>query len=351
MQQNLSKSESMCKLDIVTPLAKELNCLDIEKISRVCIDKITELIGAKLASLYILEDGSDILHLEKHNHSFLINHIVSLNQNPASPMIAAVRTKELMVIQNIDAQNKPFLSNTTREYSENYKSKSCIIAPLICHSRVVGVLNLSDKTDGGNFSEEDIAITELFRQLIGASIGNVKLFEKAQKLAKTDGLTGLANHRTFYDTLERELRRSNRYGGLISVIMIDMDKLKPINDNHGHRAGDMAIKQVARLIKNCIRQIDVAARYGGDEYSVILPNTSLEEARVVAQRILDTVNNTPLMWEGKEINLSVSVGFGVYDSTFSPEDVTRCSDFALYEAKKRGNTVEIFDSLCNIQIK
>ena len=127
---------------------------------------------------------------------------------------------------------------------------------------------------------------ELFRQLVGASIGNIKLFEKTQRQAKTDGLTGMLNHRTFYETLEAELRRTQRYGGRLSIIMADVDNLKLINDIYGHRVGDMAIKQIARRIGACIRQIDVAARYGGDEFAIILPNTSVSDAAIVAERMV-----------------------------------------------------------------
>ena len=337
------KGGKSCRLEAITPLAKKLNCLDIKTIADICIEQIPSLIGAKFASFYILEDGSDILLLEKHNHPFLINQIVSLNQNPPSPMVAAVRTRKLLTVDNIDGPKKPILKDTNRQFADNYKNKSCIIAPLICHGRVVGVLNMSQKIDAESFSQEDIAVVELFRQLIGASIGNVKLFEKTQKLAKTDGLTGLVNHRTFYDILERELRRAQRYGTLTSVIMIDMDGMKPINDINGHRAGDMAIRQIARKINASIRQIDIAARYGGDEFAVILPNTCITDATVVAQRIVKAVSSSPLIWEEKSITLSVSVGVGEYNASTCPEDVTRCSDEALYQAKQAGkNNVKVF---------
>ncbi len=333
-------------LERITPLAKQINCLDVKRIADLCITEIPRLIGARLASLYILDEMSDILHLEKNNHPFLINNIVSLNQNPPSPMVAAIRSKELLIVDGQESLRGPKIDHTHRQFTKNYQSNSCIIAPLVCHGRVVGVLNLSDKAGGANFSADDIAIIELFRQLIGASIGNINLFEKTQRQAKTDGLTGMLNHRTFYETLEIELRRSQRYTSQVSIIMADVDNLKPINDNYGHRAGDMAIKQIARRISACIRQIDIAARYGGDEFAVILPNTSLEDATVVAERMVEMVKNTPMVWEGSRIALSISVGVGQYGAGGNPGEVTKETDQALYAAKQAGKgRVTVFQSV------
>jgi diguanylate cyclase (GGDEF)-like protein len=332
-------------LDVITPLVQRLNCLDIKSIADICINEIPKLIGARLASLYILDETSDILHLEKNNHPFLINNIVSLNQNPPSPMVVAVRSKQLMLVDDIESYRKPNISKTQRAFSRNYDTKSCIIAPLICLGRVVGVLNLTDKVHTGSFSAEDIGAMELFRQLIGASIGNINLFEKTQRQAKTDGLTGMLNHRTFYETLDAELRRSQRYGGQISIIMADIDNLKYINDNFGHRTGDMAIKRISRRIIACIRQIDVAARYGGDEFAVILPNTSLTDAVVVAERMVNMVSESPMIWDHREVLLSISVGVGQYNADTCSDDVTKATDRALYAAKQAGkNTVKVFDS-------
>ena len=342
-------SAENCRLDVITPLAQRINCLDVKRIADICINEIPRLVGANLASLYILDDNSDILHLEKNNHPFLINNIVSLNQNPPSPMVAAVRGRELLVIDDVDTHKTPVIGTTQRAFSRNYKTKSCIIAPLICYGQIVGVLNLSDKIDGVQFSEEELAVVELFRQLVGASIGNIKLFEKTQRQAKTDGLTGMLNHRTFYETLEAELRRAQRYGGRLSIIMADVDNLKPINDNYGHRAGDMAIKQIARRIGACIRQIDVAARYGGDEFAVILPNTSLADAAVVAERMVKMVKSTPMIWEKHKIDLSVSVGVGQHNGQNGAGDVARATDQALYAAKQAGKgRVSIFEPTAGV---
>jgi len=330
----------------ITALVQRINCLDIELVAEVCVNDIRSLVGARLASLYVLDEASDILHLTGYNHKFPINNIVSLNQNSPSPMVTAVRTKQLLLVDDIDKHDKPVIHESQRQFAKNYKTKSCVIAPLVCQDRVIGVLNLTDKTHDERFTAEDIEVIELFRQLVGASIGNIKLFEKTQRQAKTDGLTGLANHRTFYETLEKELRRSQRYGGKISVIMIDVDNLKSINDTFGHRTGDMAIKKISRKINECIRQIDTAARYGGDEFAVILPNTMLEKAVVVGERMVELVAKSPLVWEGKHITISISVGLGEYGPESCPADITNRSDEALYLAKQAGkNTLRIFNPI------
>ncbi|MBN1393170.1 MAG: sensor domain-containing diguanylate cyclase [Sedimentisphaerales bacterium] len=331
-------------LERITPLARQINCLDIERITNVCIDNIPSLIGVRFASLYILDETNNILHLQKYNHPYLINKIVSINQNQLSPMVVAVRSKMLIQVHDIDTHTKPIIRKSQRAFAENYETKNCIIAPLICQDRVVGVLNLADKMGSDSFSCDDVAVIELFSQLVGASIGNIKLFEKIQRQATMDGLTGLANHKTFYETLEKELWRTRRYGGQISLIMVDIDNLKKINDTHGHHAGDKVIKEISKKIKSCIRHIDTAARYGGDEFAVILLNTSLAEAVVVAERMVDTVSDSPITWKKEQIALSVSVGVGEYDAESNPEDITSRSDQALYMAKKAGkNTVRIFE--------
>ena len=336
---------SISLLEQITPLARQINCLDINRVADVCIISIPKLVRVRFASLYILDETNNILHLHKHNHPFLINKIVSLNKTPTPLMVMAVRSKELILVPDIDTHKKPVIKKSQRAFADNYQTNNCAVVPLICQDRVVGVLNLADKMDGNGFESEDIALIELFSQLIGASIGNIKLFERTQRQAITDGLTGLVNHKTFYEVLEKELWRSRRYGGQISLIMVDVDNLKKINDAHGHRAGDKVIKEISKRIKKCIRQIDTAARYGGDEFAVILINTSIIDASVVAKRMLDAVSKTPTSWNNEEIKLSISVGLCQYDTQGTPEDITSRSDQALYLAKQAGkNTVRVFET-------
>jgi diguanylate cyclase (GGDEF)-like protein len=334
---------SVSLLEQITPLAHQINCLDIHRIATICVRKVPRLLGARLASLYVLDESNDMLHLQKCNHPYLINKIVSLNQNPPTPMVIAAKNSKLIHIKDIDAYEEPAIKKSQRPFADNYGTKNCLIVPLLCQNKVVGILNLSDKADTAGFTREDIALVELLGQLIGASIGNISLFERIQHQARTDGLTGLVNHRTFYEVLEQELWRSKRYGEQISLIMVDIDNLKTINDTFGHKAGDKVIMEVGRRIRESIRQIDTAARYGGDEFAIILPNTSLSDATIVAERMVGVVSSSPIMNRKDEIPVSISVGLGQYGPNDSPDEITSKSDKALYAAKQSGkNTFKIF---------
>ncbi len=160
---------------------------------------------------------------------------------------------------------------------------------------------------------------------------NKRLFEEIQRLAVTDSLTGLYNRHKLQDSLETEVERAKRYSRPLSIIMIDMDKLKVINDTSGHAAGDEALKLVARSIQRSIRKVDLGTRFGGDEFIVLLPEADREEAAAVAKRIREAI----LAVEFESGKLSVSMGVVQWHSGFeTSKDFVHAADEAMYLAKR-----------------
>jgi len=162
---------------------------------------------------------------------------------------------------------------------------------------------------------------------------NDRLFREVQRLAVTDGLTGLFNRHKLDEALANEFERARRYKRPLSIVMIDMDGLKTINDTYGHPAGDAALKMVADVIRGQIRRVDMPARFGGDEFVVLLPEVELELAAKIAERICDKIRPT----EKHEDMFSVSGGVAqLSDEHASAEDFLRAVDQALYRAKRAG---------------
>jgi diguanylate cyclase (GGDEF)-like protein len=168
--------------------------------------------------------------------------------------------------------------------------------------------------------------------LLGTLLDNAQLFDQVSRLAASDSLTGLANHRRLLEALENEIQRSRRTGREFAVLLFDLDGLKKINDRYGHLTGSRAIKRLGVVLRNSSRTIDTPARYGGDEFAVVLPESGAREAEQAAGRICEK-----LAQDGEEPSVSVSVGQAVYptDGT-SIEQLLGAADLALYRMKRRG---------------
>jgi two-component system cell cycle response regulator len=174
------------------------------------------------------------------------------------------------------------------------------------------------------------------RQLIRE---NKRLFEENKRLAVTDPLTGLNNRHKLQEALSSELERASRYARPLSIIMIDMDHLKAINDSLGHPAGDEALKMVASAIQRCVRKVDLATRFGGDEFVIVLPEADLHVAASVAERLHQEVGKLKL----EDRPLSVSLGVATWNKTYTtPEIFIDAADRAMYQAKRaEGEQVRI----------
>jgi two-component system cell cycle response regulator len=165
---------------------------------------------------------------------------------------------------------------------------------------------------------------------------------KVEQLAITDPLTKLFNRRRFETTLENEFKRTMRYGSANSCLMIDIDHFKKINDEYGHHVGDVVLKEISEVIKDCIREIDTVARWGGEEFIVLLPETKKEEALKVAKRILDVIAGHSFSQITRQITVSIGLASVPDPSIDTAEKLIQTADFVLYEAKSKGrNRVEV----------
>jgi len=167
------------------------------------------------------------------------------------------------------------------------------------------------------------------------------MYSHSKHMSMTDALTGLYNRRYFDTTVEREFLRSKRYGGKLTIAIIDIDYFKKINDTYGHLCGDYVLKEVAYLIQDNFRKTDIVFRYGGEEFVVILTETSIEQSIIPLERLRKKIEGYNFSYNGKEINITISIGAG--ENT--PDNINELlmnSDKALYKAKNGGrNKIEI----------
>ncbi len=240
------------------------------------------------------------------------------------------------MVASIDDLGRPSLPE------RGYKTKTFISYPISIGSRRFGVLNLADKIGGGAYDADDLSVIELVAPQIALAIERAAWQQRAnqfQVMSITDPLTGLHNRRYLEARLAEELSRSQRYDYPLSFMMIDIDDFKLYNDRNGHQEGDRALEITAQCLRAALRKVDVASRYGGEEFSILLPQTDLQEAGVIADRIRRKINSTQFT-HGKSQPLgAVTVSIGL--STFSPaldsaEAIVRAADRALYHAKSHG---------------
>lgn len=255
-----------------------------------------------------------------------------------------LETGKSMLVENIERSGfRPALSE------RKYKTKSFISYPITIAGRKIGVLNVTDKLGGGDYNKVDLTLLEIIGVQVAVALERAEWQERAtefQLMSITDPLTGLLNRRYLEERLNEELNRSKRYEYPMSFLMIDIDDFKNYNDVNGHQAGDLALQMTAHCVKASLRSADVASRYGGEEFCVLLPQTTISEAGVIADRMRHKVASA-IYPHGKAQNLGVvTVSIGV--STFAKhvdtaERVIAAADRALYNAKSLGkNRIEFY---------
>jgi diguanylate cyclase (GGDEF)-like protein len=215
---------------------------------------------------------------------------------------------------------------------------SLLSVPLRAAGKVLGVMNLTRaRTDG--YMPQEVRLAEAIGAQAALSIANARLYQQTLELSFTDPLTDVANRRQLFLRLEQELPRAMRFSEPLSILMLDLDLFKQINDRHGHTVGDGVLKAVAQILKRNVRKIDLVARYGGEEFCVLLPRSGKREALEVAEKLHRAVGAARLPGPETEKILAVTISVGVAtlsDDTKSAAALVEKADAALYEAKRAG---------------
>ena len=226
--------------------------------------------------------------------------------------------------------------------------RSLLIIPLSLDSKLIGVVAIG-KREPYAFGQKQVQILSSLGGQAAVAMANAMLYKKIEKLAITDGLTKVYNHRYFYKKMEEEAERYRRYGTVFSFVMIDLDYFKKFNDKYGHRAGDNALHTVAQVIKANTRILDVVSRYGGEEFAVILPETDVASAKIVAERIRSAVQETyfPVSNEQPPVHVTVSIGLATCPQDANEiNELIEMADKALYYSKETGkNKVSVWSEV------
>lgn len=209
---------------------------------------------------------------------------------------------------------------------------------LVVRGQGCGVLELVRLPTEEDFSHSEVEAVIQIAELAGLAIENARSFQRIERLTVTDDVTGLYNTRHFRQLLDNEVARSRRFRHSASLLFIDLDEFKAINDKHGHLVGTSVLREVGQMLGQSIRRIDSAFRYGGDEFGLLLLETDADGANAFARRVLDALRQRRFLVDrGLSIALTASVGVATFPlHTDSPEGLIHAADLAMYEVKKNG---------------
>jgi diguanylate cyclase (GGDEF)-like protein len=212
-------------------------------------------------------------------------------------------------------------------------SRSVLCIPITYGETLLGALNIESRQESA-FSPHDVLILNTLADLLATALHNAFVFQKLQQQSITDGLTGIKTRRFFWEALSAEWKRGSRSGRPFSVVLIDLDKFKEVNDTMGHFEGDLVLARVGRLLEQKSRQSNVVARYGGDEFIILMPETGPDQAQVLAERLRHWIATDPML---AEHHITGSFGVASFPTHgFSIEDIIRVADAGMYVSKRSG---------------
>jgi len=302
--------------------------LDIQKIFDSFVKELRKVVNVSWAAVALIND-SDLYCLALSSE---VGSVWKVGERVPIKGTATewVVTHKKAIVESDLSQESKFVP------AESYLKqgvRSIAYLPLIAKGRAIGSLIVASRHPNA-YSQRHRILLEKLASHIAMPIENSRLYAEVAEKARIDELTGLLNRRSLDEVLASEINRHSRYGGVFSLIILDIDSLKTVNDNYGHLAGDDLLKEIASVVKNRIRGADDAFRYGGDEFAILLPNTSIDAANRVAERIRKQVASKV---RAGNIPVTVSLGLASWpDNGKEANEVIAAADAALYHAKRSG---------------
>ncbi len=321
------------ELETLVEIGKALtSSLDLKEVLSVIMDKVGQLLRPKTWSLLLVDEHTGELTFE-------------IAVSPAADRLKDIRLRKGEGIAGwVALHGQPLLipdvSKDARfmpkvDQAVQFRTRSIVCVPLKSKNRVLGVIELVNSMEDGGFSEADLKILSTIADYAAIAIENARYVEKVRELVVTDDLTGLYNARYLLDILDYELDRARRYRYPVSLVFLDLDYFKDVNDTYGHLVGSRLLGEVGRLIRNHIRKADVAVRYGGDEFVVVLPNTPKAGALTMASNLRERIRGHYFLEdEGYRIRITASFGVAAFpDDAQSKLALIRMADRAMYRVK------------------
>jgi len=309
-----------------------ISSLELKTVLNIIMEKTRELVQSEAWSLLLVDEKTQELHcsvaLGEHAEN-LRQFKLKIGEGVAGWV---AREGKPVVVEDVNEDPRFF---NEMDLTLGLETRSILCVPLETRGKVLGVLEVINKEGSSEFTSEDLSLVTKLAGLAAVAIENARLYHQAKLLTLTDELTHLYNSRFFNQFLESEVKRCRRYSSHVSLIFLDLDHFKNVNDQHGHLMGSKVLQEAADILRAGLRDVDIVARYGGDEFLVILPETRIGEAAYVARRMREGFEeNTFLTGDG--LNVKVTASFGVSsfpEFSSSKEELVSFADQAMYKVK------------------
>lgn len=323
----LKRVLSLKPTTVMAQLTELHSSLDKSRIITTAIENLPLLIAFDSLAILLSTADSEQLELVAQIGDVELPEVLKIEAEPIHPLVQVVLGNQAVIWDTQD----PKIAALAPHYAQ-YRSILC--APIYTEAQMFGILEFTSKVKV--FNDEDLQLVMGIADTLAVAFANADKFNQVERLGRIDDLTQLYNSRHLYQALETEIKRSKRYKIPVSVIFLDLDGFKQVNDVNGHLCGSATLTEVANLIVGLVRETDIVARYGGDEFVVVLPETPVERAVTIAERIRQQIEMQIFKGGGEhEIYLTASFGVASYpENASTPASLIRCADKAMYIAKE-----------------